>query len=100
MTAGAVLRSALFALVQIVTVPPFALLALATFPCAPLTRYRIITAWSRLIVQAAERICGIRYRVLGAESIPRAASREQRKPPVRFTAITLFHSSSGMSTSS
>ncbi len=71
MSAGAVLRSALFGLVQIVTVPPFALLALATFPFKPLTRYRIITLWSRLIVRAGERICGIRYRVHGADRIPR-----------------------------
>src|SRR6185503_11454674 len=71
MTLGVALRSAAFALLQAVTVPPFALLALATFPCAPLTRYRIIALWSRLIVRAAERLCGIRYRVLGADRIPR-----------------------------
>ena len=71
MTPGIVLRSTLFALVQILTVPPFALLALATFPFKPHTRYRVITLWSRLIVRAAERLCGIRYRVLGAERIPR-----------------------------
>ena len=71
MTPGAVLRSLLFALVEIVTLPPFALLALATFPLPPLTRYRIITLWSRLTLWAAERLCGIRYRVLGAERIPR-----------------------------
>ena len=69
---GIVLRSAAFALVEILTIPPFALLALATFPLKPLTRYRIITLWSRVIVCAAERLCGIRYRVLGAERIPRA----------------------------
>jgi len=72
MTFGVVLRSALFALVEIVTVPPFALLALATFPFKPLTRYRVITLWSRLILRVAERLCGIRYRVLGADRIPRA----------------------------
>jgi 1-acyl-sn-glycerol-3-phosphate acyltransferase len=69
---GIFLRSALFALVEILSVPPFALLALATFPFKPLTRYRVITLWSRLIVLAAERLCGIRYRVLGAERIPPA----------------------------
>jgi 1-acyl-sn-glycerol-3-phosphate acyltransferase len=70
MTPGIVLRSVLFALVQIVTVPPFALVALATFPFPPLLRYRVITAWSRLIVHAAERICRIRYRVRGMEHVP------------------------------
>ena len=71
MTPGIVLRSAAFALVQIVTVPPFALIALATFPFPPLTRYRIITAWSRIIVRAAEWICGIRFLVRGMEHVPR-----------------------------
>jgi len=37
----------------------------------PFARYRVISAWSRLMVWAAERICGIRYRVIGAENIPR-----------------------------
>ena len=71
MTFGVFLRSLLFALVELLSIPPFALLALALFPFKPLTRYRIITLWSRLVVWAAERICGIRYRVLGAERIPR-----------------------------
>jgi 1-acyl-sn-glycerol-3-phosphate acyltransferase len=72
MSFGVVLRSVAFALVEIVTVAPFALIALATFPFKPLTRYRVITLWSRLMVRSAERLCGIRYRVLGAERIPRA----------------------------
>jgi 1-acyl-sn-glycerol-3-phosphate acyltransferase len=70
MPPGVVLRSILFALVQIATIPPFALVALATFPFRPLTRYRIITTWSRLVVRAAQGICGIRYRVLGIERVP------------------------------
>jgi 1-acyl-sn-glycerol-3-phosphate acyltransferase len=72
MTPGVVLRSLLFALVEIVTVPPFALLAIATFPLPPLTRYRVITLWSRLVVRCAQWLCGIRYRVLGRERIPGA----------------------------
>ena len=65
-----VARSTLFALFQILVTPPFAVLALFTFPLPPAVRYRIITTWSRLIVWGAEKICGIRYRVLGAEHIP------------------------------
>lgn len=64
------LRSSLFAVFQILVTPLFAIIALLTFPFAPLTRYRIITCWSRLMVAAAASICGIRYRVLGAENIP------------------------------
>ena len=70
MSLGIVLRSCLFAAVQLLLTPPFAILALLTFPLQPVTRYRIISLWSRLIVLAAEIICGIRYRVLGAEHIP------------------------------
>ncbi len=65
-----VLRSTLFALFQIAATFVFSFIALATFPFAFATRYRIITAWSRLVMRAVERICGIRYRVLGAERLP------------------------------
>ena len=65
-----VLRSTLFALFQTAATIVFSFIALATFPFAFATRYRIITAWSRLVMRALERICGIRYRVLGAERLP------------------------------
>ena len=64
------LRSTLFAAVQILITPPFAFIALLTFPFDPLTRYRIITAWTRLLLHALALICGIRYRVIGRENIP------------------------------
>jgi 1-acyl-sn-glycerol-3-phosphate acyltransferase len=65
------LRSCLFALVQLVITPIFAVIALLTFPLSRLARYRVITTWSRLITSAAAAICGVRYRVIGAENIPR-----------------------------
>jgi 1-acyl-sn-glycerol-3-phosphate acyltransferase len=65
-----VFRSCLFAAFQILITPPFAVIALLTFPLSPITRYRIITTWSRLVILGAEYICGIRYRVLGAQHIP------------------------------
>jgi len=65
-----VLRSTLFALFQAIVTLLFSLIALATFPLRPIVRYRVITLWSRLIVGAAGTICGIRYRVLGAERLP------------------------------
>jgi 1-acyl-sn-glycerol-3-phosphate acyltransferase len=64
------LRSCLFAAFQILITPPFALAALLTFPFDPFTRYRIITTWTRLVLAAVEVICGIHYRVLGADNIP------------------------------
>ena len=65
-----VLRSTLFALFQLAVTPPYALVALLTFPFPLFTRYRVISGWARIVVAAAEKICGIRYRVLGAERLP------------------------------
>lgn len=65
-----VIRSSLLALFQVLITLPFALLALLIFVLAPPVRYRLISAWSRLIMAGAETICGIRYRVLGAKHIP------------------------------
>lgn len=50
--------------------PPFALLACAIAWLPPLVRYRIIAVWSRLAVGALALLCGVRYRVQGAENIP------------------------------
>ncbi|MCW5575521.1 MAG: 1-acyl-sn-glycerol-3-phosphate acyltransferase [Burkholderiales bacterium] len=65
------LRSTVFAATLILITPVFAAIALLTFPLPPLTRYRIITAWTRCIVWSARAVCGIRYRVIGAGNIPR-----------------------------
>ena len=64
------LRSWILALAMLVLTPPFALIALCTFPFPPLTRYRIITQWTNIVLWAVEHICGIKYQVLGAENIP------------------------------
>lgn len=65
-----VLRSALFALFQVAVTIPYSFVALATFPFAFPTRYRVISGWSRLVLWALRGICGIRYRVIGAERLP------------------------------
>jgi len=64
------LRSTLFALALVVVTPPYALIALATFPLPRLARYRVISGWSRLVVRLARAICGIRWRVEGREYLP------------------------------
>jgi 1-acyl-sn-glycerol-3-phosphate acyltransferase len=64
------LRSCLFAAILILVTPPYSIVALCTFPLPALVRYRIIRGWARLMLVFIERICGIRYRVLGAEHIP------------------------------
>jgi 1-acyl-sn-glycerol-3-phosphate acyltransferase len=70
MMLGVWVRSVIYALVQVVVTPPYSIVALLTFPFAPLTRYRIISGWARFMVWAAKHICGIRYRVVGIENIP------------------------------
>ncbi|MEK6592782.1 MAG: lysophospholipid acyltransferase family protein [Pseudomonadota bacterium] len=71
MKPGIAVRSCLFALFQTVITPLFAVIALGTFPFAPLTRYRIISTWARINIAAVRILCGIRYRVIGSEHIPR-----------------------------
>jgi 1-acyl-sn-glycerol-3-phosphate acyltransferase len=70
MSAGVLLRSATYVLVQAVVTPVYAVVSLLTFPFSPMTRYRIISSWSRLMVWLAKYLCGIRYNVVGAGNIP------------------------------
>ena len=70
MSAGIVLRSCLFAAFQLVLTPPYAIVALLTFPFSALTRYRFISLWARVMMLALEHICGIRFHVIGAANIP------------------------------
>jgi 1-acyl-sn-glycerol-3-phosphate acyltransferase len=67
---SAVARSSLFALALIAVTPPYALLALATFPLPRMARYRIISGWSRLVILLSKRILGIDWRVEGREHLP------------------------------
>ena len=66
----ALLRSVLFELVRFVLTVVFAVASLLTFPFSPRMRYRIITTWSHLNIALAQRLCGVRYRVIGAEHLP------------------------------
>jgi len=69
-----VLRSSLFALALIVVTPPYALVALATLPLPRLTRYRIISGWSRLVIFLSKIILGIDWRIEGREYLPQRPS--------------------------
>ena len=64
------LRSALFAAALALITPPYALLALATFPLPRMARYRIISGWARLMVFLARTILGIQWKVEGRENLP------------------------------
>lgn len=68
--AVAVLRSAVYEILRFAVTVIFAVISLLTFPFKPITRYRIITAWSHLVVGMAWVICGVRYRVIGRDNLP------------------------------
>lgn len=68
------LRSAVFECIRFALTIFFSFIALLTFPLKPLTRYRIITIWARLVTWFASFICGIGYRVIGRENLPHEAS--------------------------
>ncbi|HEX5337477.1 MAG TPA: lysophospholipid acyltransferase family protein, partial [Gallionella sp.] len=64
-------RSLIFLLLQIVITPVFSTLALLTFPFKPLTRYRIISQWAKLMLPLLRAVCGIRHEVRGIEHLPK-----------------------------
>jgi 1-acyl-sn-glycerol-3-phosphate acyltransferase len=70
MNAGIIVRSVLFAVAQALITPPYAVFALCTFPFPALTRYRLITGWAYIMLALLKSLCGIRYRVEGADRIP------------------------------
>jgi 1-acyl-sn-glycerol-3-phosphate acyltransferase len=61
-------------LLQIVITPLYFLIVLASFPLPSLSRYRITSGWAHLMLYLLRMICGISYRVIGAERIPRTPS--------------------------
>ena len=65
-----VLRSTVYTLLQIVITPLYFLIVLAAFPLPPLRRYRITSGWAHLMLYLLRMICGIDYRIIGAERIP------------------------------
>src|SRR5262245_25725029 len=64
------LRSYAFSLFQSVFTPVYAILVLLSFWLPPLAPFKFITGWCWIVLAAARWICGIRYRVIGAENIP------------------------------
>jgi 1-acyl-sn-glycerol-3-phosphate acyltransferase len=64
------LRSALFAAALVLVTPPYAVVALASFPLPRMARYRLISAWSRMVVWLAWLLCGIRWKIEGRKHLP------------------------------
>ncbi|MEW5942999.1 MAG: lysophospholipid acyltransferase family protein [Pseudomonadota bacterium] len=71
------LRSALFALglmVLAVAAPLVPVASRLVFPRDAIARYRLTARWAGTVLAWLEATCGLRYRVIGAENIPAAAS--------------------------
>jgi len=73
-SAIAALRSTLYTLLQIIITPFYTLIILASFPLTPLNRSRITSGWAHIMLYLIRVICGVRYRVLGIENIPKIPS--------------------------
>lgn len=69
-----VVRSAIFFVLQAALTIVWSLISLLTFPFHALTRYRVITLWSRIVVWLATVICGVRYQVRGLDRLPQQPS--------------------------
>ncbi len=66
-----ILRAAIFAMVQMLATPLYALLMILTAPFgARIPRY-LAGAWCRLMLRAAHLICGVHHRISGWENLPK-----------------------------
>lgn len=66
-----IIRSLIFSIVMIIFTIIYATLSLFTFAFSANFRYRFITTWSRFIIWWAKVCCGIHYRVIGLEHLPK-----------------------------
>ena len=66
------LRSFVFNLGYWLTAAVYGLCVLGTYPFAPLTRYRIISSWAKSMIWWLRVCCGLSYRIVGAEHLPKA----------------------------
>lgn len=60
---------ALVAFMALLT-PPYSLVAIATFPLGPQTRYRVISFWADMVLWVVKHVCRIDYRVIGQDNLP------------------------------
>lgn len=70
----AVIRSTIYMTLQVIITAPYAIFTLACFPLSPHNRYRVTSTWTRTMLFLLRVICGLKYRVLGEENIPKTPS--------------------------
>ena len=87
------LRSLAFLLFQTIVTAAYAMVMVATFWLPRVPMYRIAASWCRTNLVGAQWICGIRYRVIGAEGIPSAPPHivlSKHSSTWETLALTLF----------
>ena len=67
-------RFIVFNLLAWLTVMPFALLVLAAWPFGHRYAYVFAKLWALLVLWLAKHVCGLTYKVIGAENIPDKSS--------------------------
>ncbi len=67
------LRSALYLLVMILVTPLVAALMIVCIPLGYSVEHALTRGWCKLMIGAARILCGLQYRVLGAERFPQQA---------------------------
>jgi len=70
----ALLRSILFNLGILIITPIFSVLAILLFPLPAVMRSRLVSGWAHCAMFWLALTCGLRFRVIGRENIPKHAS--------------------------
>jgi len=70
----ALLRSILFNLGILIITPIFSVLAILLFPLPAVVRSRLVSGWAHCAMFWLALTCGLRFRVIGRENIPKHAS--------------------------
>ena len=65
------LRSALLFLVQFIAAPVICIIMIICLPFGFPVLYRLVKLWTLIAISSARVICGIEYRVIGREHIPK-----------------------------
>jgi len=64
------LRSFIFAVGMWLFTPFFFFIAFFSLPFDPVTRYRLIANWAKIMLRWLKLTCGLSYRIVGRENIP------------------------------
>ena len=70
----AVIRSTIYMTLQVIITAPYAIFTLACYPLSAHNRYRVTSTWTRTMLFLLRIVCGVKYRVLGEENIPKTPS--------------------------